>query len=179
MKRQVKRIAIMTTGLSLSLCSMLPPQLSATPATEVNVNINIGPPPPVIVQARPTMIYLREPAVYVAVGVPYDIYFVGGRYYYLHGKDWFWGSGYKGPWTYVEYRSVPPGLQKYKLEKMHEFREREYKDYKSHGAAFKGQHFDADEHHEAKSDHGNSGNSGNNGNNGNNGRGRGNGNKNH
>jgi len=176
MKRQVKRIAIMTTGLSLSLCSMLPPLMSAAPAAEVNVNINIGPPPPVIVQARPTMVYLREPAVYVAVGVPYDIYFVGGRYYYVHGKDWFWGNGYKGPWTYVEYRSVPPGLQKYKLEKLHEYREREYRDYKAHGDGYKGQHFDADEHRdEAKSgpgnsDHGNSGSSS---------HGRGNGNNNH
>ena len=101
MKRQVKRIALMTTGLSLSLCSMLPKQATARPASEVNVNINIGPPPPVVVQARPTMIYLQEPAAYVAVGIPYDIYFVSGRYYYLHGRDWFWGNGYNGPWTVV------------------------------------------------------------------------------
>lgn len=156
MKRQVKRIALMTTGLSLSLCSMLPKQASARPASQVNINVNIGPPPPVVVQARPTMIYLPEPAAYVAVGIPYDIYFVGGRYYYLHGNDWFWGNGYNGPWTVVSYSSIPPGLRKYKVERLHEFREREYKVYKVQGPGFKGQHFEAEEHKEEnKQGHGN------------------------
>src|SRR5438046_2079283 len=102
MKRQVKRIAFTTIGMSVLLCSVSAERLSArTPLAQVSVNINIGAPPPVIVHSRPTMIYLSEPAAYVAVGIPYDIYFVGGRYYYLHGNNWFWGNGYDGPWVVV------------------------------------------------------------------------------
>jgi hypothetical protein len=103
------------------------------------------------------MIYLQEPAAYVAVGIPYDIYFIGGRYYYLHGNNWFWGNGYNGPWVFVNYSSLPPGLRKFKVERLHEFREREYKVYKVQGPGFKGQHFEAEERKEdSKSDHGNS-----------------------
>ena len=40
------------------------------------------------------MVYLAEPSVFVAVGVPYDIYFVSGRYFYMHGANWFWEPGF-------------------------------------------------------------------------------------
>jgi hypothetical protein len=111
-------------------------------------------------------VYLVEPAAYVAVGIPFDIYFVSGRYYHFHNNDWFWGNAYNGPWVAVPYRSLPPGLQKYKVENLHEFRDREYRVYKTQGASFKGKHFQAEESH---NDHGNNGNG--------NGNGRGNGNK--
>jgi hypothetical protein len=119
--------------------------MMAIPAlAEVNINVNIGPPPPVVVATRPAMVFLPEPAVYVAVGVPYDIYFVSGRYYYMHGDHWFWGSGYDGPWVVVEQRHLPPGLAKYKVVKLREYRDREYKVYKVQGPGYKGKHFDAD-----------------------------------
>jgi hypothetical protein len=119
--------------------------VGATPVTaQVSINVNIGQPPPVIVHSRPTMVYLPEPAVYVAVGVPYDIYFVGGRYYYMHGDHWFWAHGYDGPWVVVEHRHLPPGLQKHKVVKLHEYRDREYRVYKVQGPGYKGKQFDAD-----------------------------------
>jgi hypothetical protein len=99
-------------------------------AAEVHINVNIGAPPPIIVRSAPTMVYLTEPAVYVAVGIPYDLYFVSGRYYYLRGDNWFWSPGYGGPWNYVAYSSLPPGLRKFRPARLHEFREREYRVYR-------------------------------------------------
>src|SRR5262245_60996435 len=91
--------------------------LPSRPAhAQVSVNVHIGEPPPVVVYSPPTMVLLPEPQAYVAVGVPYDIFFIGGRYYYFHGTHWFWASGYNGPWTYVEYRALPPGLRRYKVK---------------------------------------------------------------
>jgi hypothetical protein len=117
----------------------------AIPArAEVNINVNIGPPPPVVVVERPTMLYLGEPGLFVAVGVPYDIFFVSGRYYYFHGNNWFWASGYGGPWVHVVYRGLPPGLQKYKVVKLREYREREYRVYKTQGPKWAGKRMDAD-----------------------------------
>src|SRR5215510_8565378 len=113
MRRKVARIAV--TGLGMLLGLTLMNSMLATPAfAEVNINVNIGPPPPIVVHERPAMVYLPEPGMFVAVGVPYDIYFVGGRYYYYHGTNWFWASGYDGPWVHVVYKSLPPGLQRYK-----------------------------------------------------------------
>src|SRR6185295_2522740 len=171
MNQRIKRSALMMMALVVLMC-MVPSAgfWSASASTQVNVNINIGAPPPVVVRARLTMVYLPEPDAYVAVGILYDIYFVSGRYFYLHGNDWFWADGYNGPWVYVSYNSLPPGLRKYKVERLHEFREREYRVYAVQGSAFKGGHFKAEEsNHASGPGRGNSGN----GNNGNNGRGNG------
>src|SRR5215475_6622126 len=117
----------------------------AVPAhAQVSVNVHIGEPPPVVVYSPPTMVLMPEPQMYVAVGVPYDIYFMSGRYYYLHEGRWFWGPGYGGPWTYVEIERLPPGLRRYKVKQLHEFREREYQVYKVKGPV-QGRYFVADD----------------------------------
>ena len=107
---------------------------------DIDVNINIGV-PPVVIEAPPAMIFLAMPGIYVMVGVPYDIFFISGRYYYFHGGNWFWAPGYGGPWVHVVYKSLPPGLRKYKIEKLRDFRVQEYKVYKAQGPKFKGKHF--------------------------------------
>jgi hypothetical protein len=158
MKRHILRTTVILT-LSVMFClGMSGGLFTAAASTQVNVNINIGTPPPVVVRSAPTMVYLPEPAAYVAVGVPYDIFFISGRYYYLHGDNWFWAGGYGGPWTYVSYKSLPPGLQKYRVERLREYREREYRTYQVQGPRFKGKHFEADEHGKGHDDgdHGNS-----------------------
>src|SRR5678815_4986018 len=99
MKRLVLSLALLLGGLAVQAHA------------EVRINVNIGGPRPVYVQpapvyvhSAPTMVYLPQPALYVAVGIPYDLYFVGGRYYYFHGDNWYWGPGYGGPWSPVVYR---------------------------------------------------------------------------
>ena len=129
MKRQL-------IGVTVTMMLLAMPSLA-----QVSVNVNIGAPPPVIVQAPPTMLFLSDPGVYVAVGIPYDIYFVSGRYYYLRGDDWFWASGYGGPWVHVVHTSLPPGLRKFKVKQLHDFRDREYRVYQVQGPNFKGKHF--------------------------------------
>src|SRR2546423_12337434 len=90
------------------------------------------------------MLFLPEPGVYFAAGTTYDIFFVGSRYYYFHGDRWFWGAGYGGPWTYVTYRTLPPGLRRYKVEQLRFYREREYRVYRVEGQNFNGKHFYAE-----------------------------------
>ena len=140
MQGQTTRMAaMMICGM---LMSVLSSGLMATAAhAQVHVNINIGPPPPVIVQAPPPMLFLPEPGIYVAAGTPYDIFFIGDRYYYFYGDNWFWGLGYGGPWTYVTFRTLPPGLRRYKVKQLREYREREYRVYRVEGRNFKGGHF--------------------------------------
>ena len=120
----MKRHIVLSSVIWLALAT------AQAQAAEVHVNVNIGAPPPIIVRSAPTMVYLPEPSAYVAVGIPYDLYFVGGRYYYLRGSNWFWAPGYGGPWNYVAYSSVPPGLRKFKPARLHDFRDREYRVYR-------------------------------------------------
>ena len=161
MRHKVTRMALIGMGMLLGAIST--DGVFATPArAEVNINVNIGAPPPVVVVERPTMLYLPEPAVYVAVGVPYDIFFMSGRYYYFHGNNWFWAAGYGGPWVHVKHQSLPPGLQRYKVVQLHSFREREYRVYKVQGPKFKGKHVIADPGPHGRDSHkqGGNGNSG-------------------
>lgn len=150
-------------------------------ATQVNVNINIGSPPPVIVapppvvvQSPPTMLFLTEPGVYVAVGIPYNLYFIGGRYYYAHGEDWFWSPGYDS------YRSLPPGLQRYKLAQLHVYRDHEYEAYREKGPRYSGRQIVAVSNGRRREGNGRENDQGEDGNRGNrrgNGRGNGRGNR--
>lgn len=143
MRQKTARMGVTGTGMLLG--ALLMSSVTATPASaEVNINVNIGAPPPIVVHEPPTMVYLAEPGVFVAVGVPYDVFFISGRYYYFHGGNWFFASGYGGPWVHVVYTSLPPGLRKHKVVKLREYREREYRVYKTQGPKFKGKHFDAD-----------------------------------
>src|SRR5436309_3289876 len=146
-RRQITRIPVMTRCGLLPLALMS--GLTATPAAaQVHVNVNIGAtPPPIIVEAPPPMVFLSDPGVYVAVGVPYDIFFSSGRYYYFQGGNWFWGSGYGGPWTTVGYQTLSPGLRRYKVNRLREYREREYAVYRVQGPRFQGKHFYAEQGH--------------------------------
>ena len=129
----MRRLLVLTTALLIG-------GLAVQAHAEVRINVNIGGPPPIYVapapiyvQAAPTMVYLPQPALYVAVGIPYDLYFVGGRYYYFRGNNWYWGPGYGGPWSPVVYRALPPGLQRYQVVRLREYRDREYRVYRSSG----------------------------------------------
>lgn len=123
---------------------------------EVNWNIHIGapvavgtpppPPPAVVVEAPPEMMYMPEAGIYAAVGTPYELFFINGRYFYFNGGNWYASrGGYGGPWAHVEHRSLPPGLRRYKIERIHEFRDREWRNYREHGREYNGRHFRAEE----------------------------------
>lgn len=146
---------MMRTRCGMLLGSMLLLGLLTTPArAQVSIDVHIGEPPPVVVYSPPTMVMLPEPQMYVAVGVPYDIFFVSGRYYYFHDDHWFWGAGYGGPWTYVAVERLPPGLRRYKVKQLREFREREYRVYQVQGQNFGGRHFVAEDEDGDKEHHG-------------------------
>ncbi len=144
MKQTVKRLTTCIAILTLLIAIT-----GSLALGEVNVNINIGVPmpPPVVVTSSPVMILLSEPGVYVAIGVPYDVFFISGRYYYFHDDHWFRGSGYGGPWVHIAHKSLPPGLRKYKIQQLHTFRDLEFKVYKVQGPKYKGKHFIAVEDH--------------------------------
>ena len=72
--------------------------LFVTPAhAQVNINVQIGEPPPVVVYAPPTMVLMPEPQMYVAVGVPYDIFFASGALLLFPWRPLVLGTGIR--WT--------------------------------------------------------------------------------
>ena len=101
--------------------------VASSALADVAVNVNIGPPPPIVVSAPPPLVLVPAvPAVQYAPSLSVDLFLYGGHWYYWQGGRWFVGSSYRGPWTYVvverlprsilavpvQYYKVPPGHAK-------------------------------------------------------------------
>jgi hypothetical protein len=119
-------------------------------ASNVGVDIHIGnqpqvvpapPPPPVVIEEPPLFLYPAELGFGVAVGVPYDVFFISGSYYLNQGDVWYRGHNYNGPWVVARYKALPPGLRRHKFERIHYYRDREYHAYQAKHDRYLGKHY--------------------------------------
>jgi len=131
---------------------------------ETNVNVSIGvpgprvvvppPPPPmpparVVVSGPPAIRFDVEPfflapsrlGFYVAVDTPYDIIFSSDYYYLYYGDGWYRSRHHNGPWIDVPYRQLPPGIRKHRIERIREYRDREYRVYRDERDHYPGPSF--------------------------------------
>ncbi|UFS69436.1 hypothetical protein LPW11_16230 [Geomonas sp. RF6] len=131
----------------------------------MDVNIHVGdqprevvvrqpPPPPVPVVVGPPVreivieqdvdfIFPQSLGFYVAVGVPYDLFFLGNRYYMFTDGRWLYAPSSHGPWAVTSYRELPPRLRKYRIDRIRECRTREYEIYRHDHDNYRGKHFRA------------------------------------
>ncbi|MBI1821238.1 MAG: hypothetical protein HYR79_05965 [Nitrospirae bacterium] len=125
--------------------------LSTTARAQVGIDLNLhlgdrdAPQPPIVVESPPEMIYLEGLRVYVAVGIPNDLFFYDNTYYYHNNGIWYRSGYYRGPWAQTDMRRIPPGLRKHRIEEVREFREHSWRDYREHSDHFEGKHFRAKE----------------------------------
>lgn len=139
----MKRFTIAVAGLILlGLTPVRPGQ------AEVNVNLNIGIPvapvplpQPFVLTAPPEFIFPQALGIYVAVDVPYDIFFTGKTYYLYKDQRWHKAPFYNGPWRQVNRNELPPGLRKHKYERIRHYRDEEYRRYRADQHDYHGRHF--------------------------------------
>jgi hypothetical protein len=131
---------------------------SAASAANVDVKVNIGGPPvvvrevvpsppptrTVIIEDIPEFVYPDPLGFYVAVGVPYDLFYLDGYYYMFRDRKWHRGYDFNGPWYLVREKQVPFGLRKHKLTVIRQHRDREYVIYKQDHNRYRGKHFRPD-----------------------------------
>jgi len=80
--------------------------VSAGAASAGDVNINVGWPPPLIVE-KPHVVIVPETRVYRAPKLEFNVFVFGGKYYSLHNDQWYVTAKVGAPWTYVVYERVP------------------------------------------------------------------------
>jgi len=156
-KHLIRPASIVFMVAGLSCCSPLPSQGG------FNVNIDLGspasppppvyyvpPPPPVyapppppappevVVQTEPQFVYDPAIGMYVAAGVPYDLFYNGSEYFYLYGGRWYRGEYFTGPWITLERRYVPPVFFQVRIEEIRLHRDREYDRFRREGARYQG-----------------------------------------
>jgi hypothetical protein len=132
----------------------------------VDVNLHLGnqpqevvipapaapPPAPVIVRepAPPAVVavdddvdfvYPAQLGFYVAVGVPYDLFYVRNTYYLFRDGRWFSAPGSHGPWGAARYRELPPGLRRHNIARIRACRNTEYDIYRRDRDHYRGRHF--------------------------------------
>jgi len=113
---------------------------SVAHAADISFGINVGGPPIVIAQP-PDFLYPPELGFGVAVGVPYDMFYASGIYYVYRGGGWFSTPTYGGAWTRMQPRFLPPELRRYKIARIHQFRDREYRGYMRDRDHYRGKYF--------------------------------------
>lgn len=91
-----------------ALLGSLTLQSSSVRAADVNIHVSIPPPPHVIFETQPEVVIVPQTRVeYVPVVTDYDMYRYGKYWYVNRDGYWYRSHSYKGPFRYVEYRSLP------------------------------------------------------------------------
>ena len=141
----MKRTIIMLTAATCMYASLA--------AAEVNLNVNLGIPAARVVAAGPpALVFESDPlflspgrlGFYIGVGTPYDIVFSGSAYYLFHDNHWYRSPHYRGPWTGIEHRQLPPGIRKHRIDQIRSYRDREYREYQGRPDNYRGRHFRGD-----------------------------------
>jgi hypothetical protein len=89
-------------------------------------------------------VYPSDLGFYVAVGVPYDLFYLQNSYFLYRDGRWLRAPSSRGPWVVQRYRELPPGLRRYKLERIRDYRAREYAVYSRDREHYRGRHFRSD-----------------------------------
>ncbi len=162
-----KRVAIALVPAILALGA------SAASAGNVGVDLNlhlgnqpqqvvvpapVAPAPVVAINDDVDFVYPAQLGFYVAVGVPYDLFYVRGNHFLFRDGRWFSAPGSHGPWVSARYRELPPGLRRYNIDRIRDFRRAEYDVYRHDRDHYRGRHFmtrrdDWKEHRKAEKEH--------------------------
>ena len=126
-------IAVASTAVLLQTASL-------AQAANIGFSINVGG-PPIIVSQPPEFLYPPELGFGVAVGVPYDMFYVNGIYYIYRGGGWYHTNSYGGTWIRSRNFDLPPALRRYSISRIHAFRDREYRAYGRNRANYGGKSF--------------------------------------
>lgn len=136
---------------AMAAASAAPTAYASNVGFDMNINIGNTPqvvvpspapvPPPVVIDEPPEFIAPPQLGFHVAVGVPYDMVFIGNTYYLCRNNAWYRAPSYNGPWVGVRYRSLPPGLRRYKMERIRHMRDAEYRVYRGDRDHYRGRYF--------------------------------------
>lgn len=114
--------------------------LAADIGYDLNIRIGNRSPAPIIVDEPPLFLVPEALGFQVAVGVPYDMFRIDGRYYLCKDEIWYAAAGYGGPWVVLQRDRLPPGLAKRRYAEIIALRNEEYGHFKRNRAHYRRNH---------------------------------------
>jgi hypothetical protein len=142
---------ILFLGLIISGWHSIP---ALAQSVDFDIHIGNGPqapparfgPPPIVFEAPPRMVYSDGLRVYMAVGIPQDLFFSQNAYFYHHEGAWYRSPYYKGPWIHTDERGIPPELHRHRIEEIREYKRHAWEEHHERKMRFRERHFQAEEH---------------------------------
>ncbi len=129
-------------GVDLNLHLGNQPQVVIpAPGAPPQAQVIVSEPAPPVIEDDVDFVYPTELGFYVAVGVPYDLFYVRNNYYLFRDGRWFMASGSHGPWGAARYRELPPGLRRHTIDRIRAYRRAEYDIYRHDRDHYRGRHF--------------------------------------
>jgi len=120
---------------------------------DIHLRLGDPAPAPYVVSQSPLFLYPQDLGFYVAVGVPFGLFYVDNYYYAPRGGVWYGAPHYNGPWYHVKPSRLPPGLVKHRYRDVIYRRDVEYRDYMRDRDHYRGQKYHPDDR-ESKGDRG-------------------------
>lgn len=131
-------------GVDLNIHVGNPSQPPPPPPPQQVIVREVAPPPPprtVVIEEDVNFIYPESLGFYVAVGVPYDLFYVRSNYYMYRDGAWLRSASSRGPWIVMRQRELPPGLRRHQIERIRAYRNAEYDLYRRDRDHYRGRHF--------------------------------------
>jgi hypothetical protein len=115
-------------GFSIGINLGTPVSYAPAPApVYIPAPVPVQPLPPVVVSEPPRFVIPQNLGFQVAVGTPYDLFYVGNSYYVCRNNAWYRAPSYRGPWTTVRYRTLPGELRRYPVATIRSYRDIAYR----------------------------------------------------
>ena len=128
-------------------------------SSDVSIQIQLGAPAPAPyeVSQPPLFLYPPDLGYYVAVGVPFGLFYVDNYYYSIRRGVWYVSPHYNGPWYHVRSGHLPPRLVRYRYRDVIHRRDAEYRHYMKDRDHYRGRQYHPGERNwkeERGNDHG-------------------------
>jgi hypothetical protein len=126
-------------GLNIGLPWVVAPAPGPAPAYAYPDNayesaVTDEPYQPVVAEVAPEFVLPPELGFYVAVGVPYDLFYYNNSYWINRGNLWYNSAYYNGPWTQIYYSNIPYVFNRFPFERIRHYRDSYYGRYQRYGA---------------------------------------------
>lgn len=105
----MKKIIYGILVLVVIFCALFVPCGIQKASAEVNVSINIGP-PPIVVAAPPALVMVPNSEIFFVPDPKIDVFFFNGFWWSSRGSEWYRSTEYKGPWKIINKRHVPASV---------------------------------------------------------------------
>lgn len=120
-----------------------PPPVYVAPPAPVYVAPRVYQQPveTIVVEDDIEFVYPDALGFYVAVGIPYDLFYLKNSYFLYRDGRWLRAASSRGPWVVQRDRDLPRALRRHRVERIREYRTREYVVYQRDRDRYRGRHF--------------------------------------